>query len=822
MLGPTKEIPFNMDDDPESLALNFPPTEIFRKPTDRYVESDPFTMSTFLYPCNVTRREYQFDICQVCFRYNTLVCLPTGSGKTFIAAVVIWNFHRWYPKGKILFLAPTRNLVYQQIDAVKSFTEIPEEDIVVITGSADSSNFRDSVYNDKSIFFCTPQCAQNDINKKRLDPSQIILMIMDEAHHARGNYAYTQIVRQIASRSSQFRVIGLSATPANDFEGIQHVIFNLMISKIEYKDEDDEEISKYQQNVVQEILTVQLGADESALSTLLGNLITALAQKLQYKSILSNSMPQALTHGAVFLAMKRFRENPNGEKRDFYNSMDQLSLLMKLSIMYEKLSKYGTHLLNNELKKFEAKSKDTENKRQIINSSDFLNLKRLSEKAKNSTHPKLAKLSIILEEFFSSHFDSRVIVYTQFREVAKNISTHLKKVKGVKPSLFVGKINTSVQGQDDSIQKEIVSMFRKGNINTIVATSVAEEGLDIGEVDLIICYDTSSSALKNIQRIGRTGRKRDGHVIYLMTEGVEERHLQNAQNKKKYLKKKMTTEINHFVLYDPERPNLPLPERLEIVNRKSVHNVKKPNKFEFYAEIRSPYLKPAELHHLQSTHGDNLIYPKLHLRPQKQHVSIIISSSNESNLLFNLRKKTDDFDSVPSDLEDDTSAALALIISMSQKPSPKTPKASYTQVKMIHSTSYIDDDFEDIDIDEPPPKSKPKSDNPFACDDSDSDDDSDIELKQIKQRSQPKSATNNTSSKAESYLDDDSADFDDFESAESHNSNSQSEPSCLTTNDINDLVRVTNSYQKLSSSSKSASYLDDSDLDDVDLDMLGI
>lgn len=58
--------------------------------------------------------------------------------------------------------------------------------------------------------------------------------------------------------------------------------------------------------------------------------------------------------------------------------------------------------------------------------------------------------------------------------------------------------------------------FRAGGYNTIVATSIAEEGLDIMEVDLVICFDANISPLRMIQRMGRTGRKRDGRVDILL------------------------------------------------------------------------------------------------------------------------------------------------------------------------------------------------------------------------------------------------------------------------------------------------------------------
>lgn len=62
----------------------------------------------------------------------------------------------------------------------------------------------------------------------------------------------------------------------------------------------------------------------------------------------------------------------------------------------------------------------------------------------------------------------------------------------------------------------VLQKFRAGGYNTIVATSIAEEGLDIMEVDLVICFDANVSPLRMIQRMGRTGRKRDGRVDILL------------------------------------------------------------------------------------------------------------------------------------------------------------------------------------------------------------------------------------------------------------------------------------------------------------------
>ena len=78
---------------------------------------DPNTMETWIYPTNYEVRKYQRVICEYALLRNTLVCLPTGLGKTFIAAVVMYNYYRWFPDGKVVFMAPTKPLVNQQVEA---------------------------------------------------------------------------------------------------------------------------------------------------------------------------------------------------------------------------------------------------------------------------------------------------------------------------------------------------------------------------------------------------------------------------------------------------------------------------------------------------------------------------------------------------------------------------------------------------------------------------------------------------------------------------------------------------------------------------------
>ena len=70
-------------------------------------------------------------------------------------------------------------------------------------------------------------------------------------------------------------------------------------------------------------------------------------------------------------------------------------------------------------------------------------------------------------------------------------------------------------------QTAILKGFNDGETNVLVATSIAEEGLDIVEVDLIVFFEVVSSPIRMTQRMGRTGRQRSGRVVMLCQSAEE-------------------------------------------------------------------------------------------------------------------------------------------------------------------------------------------------------------------------------------------------------------------------------------------------------------
>jgi ERCC4-related helicase len=189
-------------------------------------------------------------------------------------------------------------------------------------------------------------------------------------------------------------------------------------------------------------------------------------------------------------------------------------------------------------------------------------------------NPKIGKLSEILSEHFAfaaKHEEStRVIVFSQWRESVDEIVGHLRTLPMVKPHAFVGQGKTSVgaAGMKQDEQQEVIKGFRRGKYNVLVCTCIGEEGLDIGEVDLIVNVDTLTSPVRMTQRAGRTGRKRDGKVVCLIMAGAEKERYDRNASKAKMLNRQLVNGKykffpDQYALFPPDFKPAMFEERME-------------------------------------------------------------------------------------------------------------------------------------------------------------------------------------------------------------------------------------------------------------------
>ena len=516
-------------------------------------ELDYETLKTWVYPTNLGNiRDYQYSIVAKGLYHNLLVALPTGLGKTFIAATVMLNWFRWTRKAQIIFVAPTKPLVSQQVTACFEIAGIPRAATTMLTGNT-PPGIRADEWLKKRVFFMTPQTLINDLKSGMCDPKNVVLLVVDEAHRATGNYAYVEVVRFLQRFNTSFRVLALTATPGASIETVQEVIDGLSISRIEIRTEESLDIRQYVHPRKIDTVPFENSDEMVMLMNLFSRSLQPVLDKLSGLNAYWSKDPMTLTPYGCNQARGTWMQSDAGRKANFglkgmVNTI--FSLLASLSHGTELLKYHGIGPFFQKMLAFrnEVKAsgdKGSKYKKQINDSEPFQKMMVMVQSWVNNPdfvgHPKLEYLqNRVLNHFLDAGEGrgetdpsrTRIMVFAHFRDSAEEIARVLKRNEPIiRPHVFVGQANSkNSDGMDQATQLAVIKQFKDGIYNTLVATSVGEEGLDIGQVDLIVCYDASASPIRMLQRMGRTGRKRAGNIVVTLMRGKEEGNFVKAKD----------------------------------------------------------------------------------------------------------------------------------------------------------------------------------------------------------------------------------------------------------------------------------------------------
>ncbi|XP_046337083.2 Fanconi anemia group M protein-like isoform X2 [Haliotis rufescens] len=567
----------------EKIDVHVPPSSVSLSHIPDLPGFDKQAGQLWIYPTNYQVRDYQFNIVQQCLYNNTLVTLPTGLGKTFIAAVVMYNYYRWYPQCKIVFMAPTKPLVAQQIHACYNIMGIPPEDTAEMTGNMNPAERR-RTWKEKRVFFLTPQVITNDLSRGTCPADTVKCLVIDEAHKALGNHAYCQVVRELVKYTREFRVVALSATPGSDLKAVQQVITNLLLSHIELRTEQCIDIKPYTHERKVEKIVVALGEELLMIQKKYIQVMSVVVKRLTHQQVLySQREVTSLSKFFILKAREAFRQNPPPSMPSHQYGVVEGDFALALSLYhgYELLQLHGLRSLYNFLDGIINGDKGYgRTKTELMKNGNFLEIMDIlktkyaaDDSSWSSTqkkasyvsgHPKMKKLEqVALEHFNTSHQATRVMIFSQYRDSVQEITDMLNLHRPMIMAIsFIGQSSTgkSTKGFTQKEQLKVMKAFREGGYNTLVSTCVGEEGLDIGDVDLIICFDAHKSPIRLVQRMGRTGRKRQGRIVMLVTAGKEEQVYNQSQYSKRSIHKGILNGARSLHLY-PNNPRM-LPDGL--------------------------------------------------------------------------------------------------------------------------------------------------------------------------------------------------------------------------------------------------------------------
>ncbi|MBI3334590.1 DEAD/DEAH box helicase [Candidatus Pacearchaeota archaeon] len=479
-------------------------------------------------------REYQRAIVETCKQQNTLVVLPTGLGKTLIALFLAVHRLEKFPGEKVLFLAPTRPLIEQHLEYFKN--QLPElfAQMELFTGNVPPKQ-RTLLFNQADIIFSTPQCIANDLSNGLYSLQNISLLIIDEAHRCLKNYDYTKVVKSYKENSLHMRILGLTASPGSDLEIVNHICKHLNIEEIEIRTRDSPDVKEYLQELEFQKVEVPFPKEFMEIKVLLKRIYDSKIEQLHSRNLLFGPVNK------ITLLKTQTRLASQASPRNF-NALVGMSLTaqaIKISHAMELLETQTLAGLSDYLQGLvqQAKEKKTKGVQTLVNSSEFqVALLSLNNLLKNKIeHPKIEEAYVLIENELKENNNNKTIIFTQFRDTAKVLSDRLSQNPEIRPAIFIGQAKKKNLGLSQKEQKAIIEQFKTNEINTLIATSIGEEGLDIPEVSLVIFYEPIPSAIRSIQRRGRTARLSKGKLIILITKDTRDviHHYASAAREKK-------------------------------------------------------------------------------------------------------------------------------------------------------------------------------------------------------------------------------------------------------------------------------------------------
>ncbi len=542
---------------------------------------------------SIEMRSYQKNISESSRGKNTLVILPTALGKTVISALICSDILYNYKNKRVIVMAPTRPLVMQHATSFSSILKIPHDQKYVITGKIPPNNRHLVWANDQlRIIFATPEIVKNDVLEQRINLDDFGLMVFDEAHRAVKDYAYTLIAQEYVKKARYPLILATTASPGANKERIEELCKTLHIEHIEYRNEDDDDVKNYINPINIQWKFFDLPNDYSDIISLLKIILSEKLKRLiQTGVIKKNNIEYVFKKDLLDLGeqLRNSLQNTYSENKGYvYSAIVNQSIALSLMYCIELIESQGAFSLITFLARLDA----SEGKSHNILMKDY-RMQKIKEIINRDMveHPKLNYLLDLLKsnnkkifeymeldkndsnsQILKSHMD-KVLIFTHYRDTAKHIVKILSD-NGIQSKRFVGQSSRDDdEGMNQDLQADVLNSFRNDEFKVLVATSIAEEGLDIPEVDLVIFYEPISSEIRYIQRRGRTGRKSTGSVIILAANNTVDIRLLHA-SKRKVEKMRLLLNSIKLVLKPVYRPSPPINrmsnEEIELLNKKMI------------------------------------------------------------------------------------------------------------------------------------------------------------------------------------------------------------------------------------------------------------
>jgi Fanconi anemia group M protein len=485
-----------------------------------------------LKPGSIAYRQFQVDIAADCLKGNTLVVIPTGLGKTVIAALVIAE-KLYSSGGRALILAPSRPLADQHAGSLSSMITLGS--VTCLTGT-EGQGKRASRWIAHRLITATPQVALNDLRKGLL-PDDFTIVVFDEAHRAVGDYAYVPLARELRRLCPSALFLGLTASPGHELSHVEDVCSNLFMQNVVIRSREDSDVAPYVQEMAINWIEVQPSEVIDKVSEYMTKYYNErLHQIRKYGFLRNRKNDQVRIQDLNAAAGQVYARQMQGRAPYLFQASRQISLARTALHAILCIERQG---VDSFLKFLEPKFKSGRSKidASFTNDGRVQRAYKTALKWKGPSHPKIEPMLSTLSAQMQKKPDSKVIVFAELRDTVDFLISIIR-LKGLRAERFTGQsARKGKKGMTQKQQKETLKAFASGAFQVMCATSIAEEGLDVPQVDLVIFFEPVASDVRLVQRKGRTGRDSPGSVVILTTNRTaDEGYLWAGMRREKSMK----------------------------------------------------------------------------------------------------------------------------------------------------------------------------------------------------------------------------------------------------------------------------------------------
>ncbi len=417
---------------------------------------------------------------------NSALVADTSAGKTAITILIITAC-----KFRTLFLVPTRILTEQHQELLEKITG-QSYDSQVYTGITKNRDWNNPNHR---IIFATAHILLNDIKRAKVKLNDFDLIVLDEFQKSRGNFPYVPIAR--LAHKAEVKILGLSASPGGTLNIIEKIKKSCYLKNVR-------RIDIPVPPKTESLVIAEMNESLKTIDSLFQPLIKQNAINLDRLGF-NIDVNRIITAKELKLLEATIINCKGNEK--YYSAISAYAQYRKLHHAFTTVMSEGYYTFLDYARRLKDED-NTQAARTICMNKDWQQIVYLANEA--PIHPKIARLLEVTESLIN--MGKGMIIFVYERVTGKYLKEVLNsQLKNIRAEIIFG-------GQDSGktkLHQDILKRFATGKLNTLIATSVIEEGLSTPAVNAVIQYSMPPTEIARLQRSGRAGRFESGIIVYI-------------------------------------------------------------------------------------------------------------------------------------------------------------------------------------------------------------------------------------------------------------------------------------------------------------------